>query len=98
MMLDAIRASGGLAVAGDEHRIVEWMRRSMSLEGISVCPETAICFVCLEKLCVSGKIGADEKVIVFNTGAAQKYLEAVPLNLPRLDKDKPINFDALLAT
>ena len=98
MMLDAIRASGGLAIAGDERRIVEWMRRSMSLEGISVCPETAICLDCLEKLCVSGSIGSDEKVVVFNTGAAQKYVEAVPLNLPRLDKDEPINFEALLAT
>jgi threonine synthase len=98
MMLDAIRASRGLAVAGDERRIVEWMRRSMSLEGISVCPETAICFDCLEKLCTSGEIGPDEKVVVFNTGAAQKYIEAVPLDLPRLNKDKPINFDALLET
>jgi threonine synthase len=97
-MLDAIRASGGMAIAGDERRIVEWMRRSMSLEGISVCPETAICFDCLETLCAFGRIGPDEKVIVFNTGAAQKYVEAVPLDLPRLDKDKPINFDALLAT
>jgi hypothetical protein len=25
-------------------------------------------------------------VVVFNTGAAQKYPEAVPLNLPRLEK------------
>ena len=29
----------------------------------------------------------DEEVVVFNTGAAQKYSEAVPLDLPRLDKD-----------
>ena len=35
MMLDAIRASGGCAIAGREGRIVEWMRRGMSLEGIS---------------------------------------------------------------
>jgi threonine synthase len=98
MMLDAIRASGGLAVAGDERRIVEWMRRAMSLEGISICPETAVCFDCLEKLCATGSIRPDEKVVVFNTGAAQKYVEAVPLDLPRLDKDTRINFDALLAT
>src|SRR5207244_524746 len=43
MMLDAIRASGGTAVAGREGRIVEWMRRAMSLEGISLCPESAVC-------------------------------------------------------
>src|SRR5207244_7213888 len=35
MMLDAIRQSGGCAIAGDESRIVEWMMRVMSREGIS---------------------------------------------------------------
>src|SRR4029077_2614353 len=29
MMLDAIRASGGCAIAGKEERIVHWMRRSI---------------------------------------------------------------------
>jgi hypothetical protein len=28
-------------------------------------------------------------VVVFNTGAAQKYLECVPLDLPRMGKDEP---------
>jgi threonine synthase len=98
MMLDAIRASGGRAVAGDERRIVEWMQRAMSLEGIGICPETAIGLDCLEKLCAEGAIAPDEKVIVFNTGAAQKYVEAVPLNLPRVNKDIPIDFDTLLTT
>jgi threonine synthase len=96
MMLDAIRASGGRAIAGDEMRIGEWMRRCMSLEGISICPETAICLDCLERLCALGDIHADEEVIVFNTGAAQKYPEVVPLNLPRIDKDKPMEFERLL--
>ena len=89
MILDAIRASGGCAVAGDERRIVEWMRRVAGSEGVAVCPETAICFDCLERLIQQGTIAKDETVVVFNTGAAQKYVEAVPLQLPRVDKDKP---------
>jgi threonine synthase len=95
MMLDAIRASGGLAVAGREGRIVEWMRRVASREGIALCPEAAVCFDCLEALVRGGQIGADEEVIVFNTGAAQKYPETVPLDLPRLDKNRPIDYAAL---
>src|SRR5438128_6254750 len=43
MMLDAIRASGGRAIAGREDRIVEWMKRVTALEGIAICPETAVC-------------------------------------------------------
>jgi threonine synthase len=90
MMLDAIRASGGRAVAGDEKRIVEWMSRVAAAEGIAICPETAVCFDCLERLVSGGQIQPDETVVVFNTGAAQKYVEAVPLNLPRIDKDQPL--------
>ncbi len=73
MMLDAIRASGGLAVAGREGRIVEWVRTAMSLEGISLCPESAVCLDCLERLVREGRVAGDEEVVVFNTGAVQKY-------------------------
>jgi threonine synthase len=97
MMLDAIRASGGCAVAGKEERIVEWMKRVASLEGISACPETAVCFDCLETLVKGGKVGPDEEVVVFNTGAAQKYPEAVSLSLPRVDKDRPVDYETLLS-
>src|SRR5947209_5735756 len=86
MMLDAIRASGGTALAGREDRIAEWMTRVSGAEGVSVCPETAVCFDCLETLVRRGDIRPDERVVVFNTGAAQKYLEALPAELPRLEK------------
>ncbi len=95
MMLDSIRASAGSAVAGREESIVPWMRRVASLEGVGICPETAVCFDCLEKLVAAGKIHPDEKVVVFNTGAAQKYPEVVPIDLPRIDKDTLVDFDDL---
>jgi threonine synthase len=87
MILDAIRASGGLAVAGAEASIAPWMRRASSAEGISICPETAVAFDVLEKLLANGTIQPHEEVVVFNTGAATKYLEAMPFELPMLDKD-----------
>jgi threonine synthase len=97
MMLDAIRASGGRAIAGKEARIVEWMRRAMSLEGVAVCPESAVCLDCLETLRAEGWIKENEEVVLFNTGAAQKYPEAVPLDLPRIDKNQPMDYEALVA-
>jgi threonine synthase len=81
MMLDAIRASGGLAVAGRESRIAFWMRRVGALEGIGICPETAVCFDCLEALCTRGLVKPNEQVVVFNTGAAQKYPEVLGVPL-----------------
>jgi threonine synthase len=86
MMLDAIRESRGLAVRGKEAMIGEWMVRSGSAEGISICPETAVCFDVLDGLVRSGKISAEEEVLVFNTGAAQKYIEALPPQLPLMEK------------
>jgi threonine synthase len=86
MMLDAIRASGGKAIAGRESRTAEWMTRVSGVEGISVCPETAVCFDCLETLLRRGDVRPDERVVVFNTGAAQKYPEALAAELPRLEK------------
>ena len=97
MMLDAIRASGGCAIVGQEAQIVEWMRRVASLEGIAICPESAICFDALERLVEEGRVRPDEEIVVFNTGAAQKYPETVPLELRRIDKDRPIEYEALLA-
>src|SRR5437762_2480783 len=69
MMLDAIRESGGCAIAGREGRIVERMKQAASLEGICLCPEAAVCLDCLYMLRADGRIGGDEEVVVFNTGA-----------------------------
>jgi len=96
MILNVIRESGGCALAGREDSIVPCMKRVAGLEGIGICPETAVCFDCLEELVAAGQIRADEKVVVFNTGAAQKYPDLVPLDLPCIDKDKPLDFDRLL--
>ena len=90
MMLDAIRASGGCAVAGREERVLYWMRKAAGLEGVSLCPEAAICLDCLESLCAAGAVQPDEEVIVFNTGASQKYPETVPLSLPRWIRIGPL--------
>jgi threonine synthase len=96
MMLDAIKASGGWGVAGREETIVPWMRRVAGLEGIAICPETGVCFDVLQGLIDQGRVGRDDEIVVFNTGAAQKYIEAVPLDLPRLDKEKTIDYESLL--
>jgi threonine synthase len=88
MILDAIRESGGTARAGREAKIAEWMVRASSAEGISICPETAVCFDVLEQMVQSGEVQADERIVVFNTGAAPKYLEAMPVELPAIDKDR----------
>lgn len=95
MILDAVRASHGTALAVAESRIREWMQLVTTLEGIAICPETAACIGALEHLTQSGWIRPEERVVVFNTGAAQKYIEAISTDLPRLDIRQPIDWDWL---
>jgi threonine synthase len=77
LVLDAVRASGGRAMAAAEERIGEWMRLATELEGIALCPESAVCIGALEECVAQGWVTANEKVVVFNTGAAQKYVEVM---------------------
>lgn len=95
MILDAVRQSHGTALAVDEARIREWMQLVASSEGIAICPETAACIGALEQLTQSGWIRPEERVVVFNTGAAQKYVEALACELPRLNIKQPIDWDWL---
>jgi threonine synthase len=53
-------------------------------EGIALCPEAAACLDVLDGLVRQGHILPDETVVVFNTGAAQKNVEAIETELPTL--------------
>ena len=95
MILDAVRASGGCAVAVEEGRIHQWMGLAARLEGIAVCPEAAACVGALERLAANGWIARDDRVLIFNTGAAQKYPEAMQVELPRLAKGERVDWQRL---
>ncbi|MBA4149822.1 MAG: threonine synthase [Verrucomicrobia bacterium] len=95
MILDAVRESGGVAIATPEKDIPKWMQLATSKEGIALCPETAVCLGALEVLLGKGTIKPTDKILIFNTGAAQKYPEAVQENLPRIDITKPIDWDKI---
>jgi threonine synthase len=95
MILDAVRASGGTALAVPEGVIAPWMRKAITLEGLSICPETAVCLGALEMLLARGEIKPHERIVVFNTGAAQKYPEAVQEEIPLLDIRRPIDWSQI---
>jgi threonine synthase len=95
MILDAVRESGGSALATPEADIPKWMRLANSLEGVALCPETAVCLGALEALLAQRAISPDDRVVVFNTGAAQKYPEAVREELGRIDINEPIDWSRI---
>ena len=46
-------------------------------------PEGAACVSALEKLLTDGTLKRDEKIVIYNTGAGLKYLEAYSTRFPR---------------
>ncbi|MCH9031739.1 MAG: threonine synthase [candidate division Zixibacteria bacterium] len=92
MILDAIYSSNGTAVAAEEDRFPAWMRLVARLEGVGMCPEATAGIGALEQLSKSGWIKPDERVLLFNTGAAQKYPHIEPRDPARVNKDKPIDW------
>ncbi len=95
MVLRAVRESGGRAMAADEQRLHEWMRMASQAEGIALCPEAATCVGVLQEAVAQGVIGAGERVVLFNTGAAQKYVEVLDVELPLVDPQGPVDFESL---
>ena len=52
-------------------------------EGMFVAPEGAACVSALEKLLASGFLKRSERIVIYNTGAGLKYLEAYSTRFPR---------------
>jgi threonine synthase len=76
LILDALRESGGTAVAVSDAELLAAVREIGSAEGLFVAPEGAACVPALRKLFERGEVGRDERVVLFNTGAGVKYLES----------------------
>ena len=76
LILDALYASGGEAVAVDDAAMMAACRRMAALEGVLAAPEGGAGLAAIERLVRDGKIGAGERVVLFNTGSGYKYAEA----------------------
>jgi threonine synthase len=95
MILDAVRQSGGIALATPEADIPKWMRLAAAKEGIALCPETSVCLGALEVLLKRGVIKTDDQIVIFNTGASQKYPEAIKEKLSLIDIRQPLDWSAI---
>lgn len=73
LILRAVRESGGVAVAVPEDAIAEHARLITSDEGIFAAPEGGATLAALVQLRAAGWVGADERVVLFNTGTGLKY-------------------------
>ncbi len=83
LILDAVRASHGTAIAVEDSEIIDAGIELGSLEGIFAAPEGAACVAALRKLLANGFLQPDERIVIYNTGAGLKYLESYAQRYPR---------------
>jgi len=90
-VLRAIRATGGTAVRIDDDDALAALRATAEAEGLLLCPEGAITVAAARRLREAGWIAEDDEVVLLNTGAGNKYPDAVEVTLPvmRRDDDLP---------
>jgi threonine synthase len=77
LVLRAVRESGGTAVAVSDEAMVAGMLELGKREGISAAPEGGAALQALKQLLETGLATPDQSVVLFNTGGALKYLDAL---------------------
>jgi threonine synthase len=84
LVLDAIYATGGTAVAVGDEALLADQREAARLEGVFICPEGAACITAVRLLRESGWLSGREEVVVLNTGTGLKYPHAGRQDVPVL--------------
>ena len=91
LILDAVRESGGFAVAVSDDAINAAQQECAKSEGILLCPEGAATLAALIQELASGRIKPDEQVMLFNCATGLKYPMASEHH--NIDLGKPIDYD-----
>jgi len=82
LVLDALYATGGTAVAVDDDALLGDQRTVARLEGSLICPEGAACVTAVRALRASGWLSGDDEVVLLNTGTGLKYPHTLPHDAP----------------
>jgi threonine synthase len=75
LILQAVRDSNGDAIAVSDDEIRAAILDVTRAEGIDACPEGAATFAGLRKLVAAGRLDADSRIVLFNTGTGLKHPE-----------------------
>jgi len=84
LVLKAVRASGGAAIAIPDSELIDAGIRLAGEEGIFASPEGGACVAAAERLIRDGFLKRDDQIVIYNTGSGLKYLEAYSTRFPRM--------------
>jgi threonine synthase len=93
LILRAVRASKGFAIAVPDTAISAGLDEVAREEGFLLCPETAATYAALKQGLADGRIRRDERAVLFNCATGLKY--PLPPVRRTLDRTKPINYASL---
>jgi len=77
LILQALRESRGHALAVSDESIYSAVQQISREEGLFICPEGAAGWAAIRHLSETGWINPDETVVLLNTGAGLKYIDAL---------------------
>jgi threonine synthase len=83
LVLNAVRESGGTAIAISDEDMMNAGVQLASDEGIYAAPEGAACVAAAQKLIESGFLKQTDRIVLYNTGSGLKYPEAYSTRFPR---------------
>jgi threonine synthase len=83
LVLNAVRESGGAAVAISDEHMIDAALELARTEGIFVAPEGGACAAAIRGLLAQGVLDPGERVVIYNTGSGLKYLEAYATRFPK---------------
>ena len=83
LVLDAVRKSGGTAIAVSDEAMMRACVELATDEGMFAAPEGGACVAAIRRLVANGNLSKDEQVVIYNTGSGLKYLEAYSDLFPR---------------
>jgi threonine synthase len=77
LILEILRASGGVAVAVTDGEIFASLRDWAAHEGLLLSPEGAAATAAYDRLVATGFLTAEDRVVLFNTGSGNKYTDVI---------------------
>ena len=93
LILDAVRESGGYAVAVPDGEIEEAQAEMAREEGLLLCPEGAATYAAWRRARAEGRLAPGARAVLFNCATGLKY--PMPAMDRRLDRTRPIDWKSL---
>lgn len=93
LILDAVRESGGFAIAVSDEAIEQAVTSAAQADGVMLCPEGGATLAAYEKALAAGLVTPDETALLFNCATGLKY--PMQDHSRTLDRHAPIDWAAI---